>query len=105
MPKTITSGSGHCPGAAATRALAELALELHRAALTAEELQHAASRRAPRETNGRGAQDPTATAVLDPRRQAVAAALAETARRAGSLASEVGAVLSLLSEAVDQWDA
>lgn len=69
------------------------ALALHRVALAAKEVQHLPSPATPCERNAKGAADPTAGIVLDPRRVAVADALRDAERAAERLTS-----------ALDAWD-
>lgn len=89
-----------------TERLARAALELHRLALTAAEVQHLPSPMAHREqTSKRGAQDPTATTALDERREAVAAQLARTMERVrDDYVENIAAEAENLRSALNQWD-
>lgn len=102
MSKTITDSDI----TAVTRRFAQAALQLHRLALTADEIQHLPSPVAHREqTSKRGAQDPTATTALDERREAVAAALADVGRAAQTLTNvNMPALVATLTAALNQWD-
>lgn len=102
MPKAITQSDI----TAVTRRFARAALELHRLALTADEIQHLPSPVAHREqTSKRGAQDPTATTALDDRRAAVAEALATVGTATRTLTNvDLTALAATLTAALNQWD-
>jgi hypothetical protein len=102
MPRTVTQRVATTP----TERLAYAALELHRLAKTAAEIQHLPSPVAKREqTSKRGAQDPTATTALDEKRAAVADALANVSRdAAATLAVDIETMCATLTAALDAWD-
>ena len=104
MTNTITSGSGHGPTVAITERLARAALELHRLALAAAEVEHLPSPRAPRERTSTGASDPTLSTVLDTRRQAVSRVLAEIGGQVAALDQEVRTVHAQVADVLERWD-
>jgi hypothetical protein len=90
-----------------TARLARAALELHRLALAASEIQHLPSPTARREKTSKwAANDPTATTVLDDKRAYVATRLAAVDIDARALLSDqLLGMVNGLREALDAWDA
>jgi len=89
----------------ATERLARAALTLHRLALAAAEVQHLPSPATPVERNAKGVSDPTPSAAMDPRREAVRDAFNLIAGySAGEVADQVEDLANTLAMALDQWD-
>lgn len=99
------SMTGNIQRPTSTERLARAALELHRLAMTAAEVQHLPSPLAHREqTSKRGAQDPTATTALDEHRVTVADAVTELDGVVRLLTEDVRAASARITAALNQWD-
>jgi len=89
---------------AVTERLARAALDLHRLMIAAEEIRYLQSPASPREKTAKGADDPTASTALDPRRIAVAEGLEAAQEMASRLTAEIRAHVENLGAALDTWD-
>lgn len=88
-----------------TARLARAALELHRLALAASEIQHLPSPTARREKTSKWcAQDPTATTVLDDKRVAVAERYAAISQYADAATGTMSTYITMLTSALNAWD-
>lgn len=87
-----------------TERLARAALELHRLALAAAEVRDLPSPVSPRERNAKGAADPTAGTVMDPRRVRLAEVLDRILERVErEYVEKVAADAERLAISLDHW--